>query len=251
MKLLENIDDIIAIKKESIRFLNNTIEYYLNDGNNPKKAQLICKWLKEFSNYLRFEETFDATKDVAYHRGDIIKVNFGFNIGSELGGVHYAVVIDNDNKHNSGTLTVVPMSSYKPGKQLYARDIYIGSEFYSTMFARVLKLNDKMHAELDGVRKMIKVVAASTDDDADQLKEELRRRQKSLNESISFCEKSISELGMMKNGSVIMPEQIRTISKMRIWDPKKTHDVLYGIKLSDSTMDKITARLSELFLHNA
>ncbi len=251
MKVLENINDIIAVKKESIRLLNNTIEYYLGNGNNPKKAQLISKWIKEFSNYLRFEEVFDSNRIIVYRRGDIVKVNFGFNVGNELGGVHYAVVLDNDNKHSSGTLTVVPMGSYKPEKQLYSRDIYIGSEFYSTMLARVKKLYSDNQTDLADVLKMMKVAAASDDSDAEQLCDELCQRQKQLNESIKFCGRCISELEFMKNGSIIKLEQIRTISKMRIIDPRKTHDVLYGVALSNSTMDKISAGLSNLFLHNA
>ena len=43
-------------------------------------------------------------------------------------------------------------------------------------------------------------------------------------------------------------EQIRAISKMRIWDPKNTSGILYGIRLSDSTMDKINAKIKELFV---
>jgi mRNA-degrading endonuclease toxin of MazEF toxin-antitoxin module len=248
MKKYESIDDIIAVKKSSIRFLNNTIEYYLNDGNNPRKAQLICKWLKEFSNYIRFEDNFDATRNIAYHRGDIIKVNFGFNIGSELGGVHYAIVIDNNNLHNSETLTVVPMSSFKPDKQLYPRDIYIGSEFYSLLHSKVARLKREVNEELVESKRMSDALNDSFDSLSD-LKLQLKSKQKALQDKLQYCNKCADELSLMKGGSVIKVEQIRTVSKIRIWDPKNTHDVLYGIKLSDATMNKISVRIKELFVH--
>ena len=31
-----------------------------------------------------------------YSRGDIVKVNLGFNIGSEQGGLHYAIVVEDN-----------------------------------------------------------------------------------------------------------------------------------------------------------
>lgn len=34
------------------------------------------------------ERKFDIAKSGMYSRGDVIKVNLGFNIGNELGGLH-------------------------------------------------------------------------------------------------------------------------------------------------------------------
>ena len=52
----------------------------------------------------------------------------------------------------------------------------------------------------------------------------------------------------MKEGSIVKIEQIRTISKMRIWIPKTSKDPLYNISLSQPTMDKINSKLMELFI---
>ena len=156
MKTDNSIQDIIKHKKNSIRLLNNTLEYYLSEGEhqNLKKAQLISKWILEFSNFIRFEDNFDPKKNIAYKRGDIIKVNFGFNIGSELGGVHYAVVIDNNNRHSSDTLVVIPLSSYKIEKNIYERDLFIGSEFFSLMVSRNKKLIDDAEKSRDELIKI-------------------------------------------------------------------------------------------------
>ena len=43
----------------------------------------------------------------------------------------------------------------------------------------------------------------------------------------------------MKNGSIALVNQITTISKLRIYDPKNSHDPLAGIKLSNEKLDKI------------
>ncbi len=256
MKTDNSIQDIIKHKKNSIRLLNNTLEYYLSEGEhqNLKKAQLISKWILEFSNFIRFEDNFDPKKNIAYKRGDIIKVNFGFNIGSELGGVHYAVVIDNNNRHSSDTLVVIPLSSYKIEKNIYERDLFIGSEFFSLMVSRNKKLIEDAGKSRDELIKIISVlkntnVSETNSDELNKLILDFDKQKSIFEKKIETSKKCLDEVTMMKEGSIVKIEQIRTISKMRIWDPKKTKDILYGIHLSDSTMNKINDKMKELFIH--
>ena len=55
------------------------------------------------------------------------------------------------------------------------------------------------------------------------------------------------ELENMKHGSVALVSQIKTISKIRICDPKCTRDILYGISLSNESMSLIDAKIKEQF----
>lgn len=54
----------------------------------------------------------------------------------------------------------------------------------------------------------------------------------------------------MKSGSIALVGQIKTISKIRIYDPKTNDDVLSKIKLSSETLDKIDDEIKNLFLKN-
>ena len=47
---------------------------------------------------------------VLFKRGNVIWLDFGFNIGNEFGGVHPAVIL----KNFDNDLLVVPISSKKP-----------------------------------------------------------------------------------------------------------------------------------------
>jgi len=49
-------------------------------------ANSLAYWINDFSKYHDEERTFDIAKSGMYSRGDVIKVNLGFNIGNELGG---------------------------------------------------------------------------------------------------------------------------------------------------------------------
>lgn len=91
----------------------------------------ICQWLSSWIYYVSAEKEFDSSKLMTYKRGDIVHVNFGFNVHNELGGTHYAVVIENDNPSSNGTVTVVPLKSADSEeealKELHDKtEIYLG-----------------------------------------------------------------------------------------------------------------------------
>jgi mRNA interferase MazF len=83
------------------------------------------KRLYDFSGYLQFELKFDPKRLKKYEPGDIIDVDFGFNVGAELGGRHYAVVVE-DNARSDGTIMVIPLSSYKSPRKVHSSEVDLG-----------------------------------------------------------------------------------------------------------------------------
>ena len=94
-----------------------------------KKANLISYWLKDYIRYIANEETFSSEKLKKYNRGDVIKVNLGFNIGNEEGGLHYCVILDIINAKKYSTLTVVPLTSQKHIKLFQILQYYLVQKF--------------------------------------------------------------------------------------------------------------------------
>jgi mRNA interferase MazF len=94
-----------------------------------KRGQKFIEWMKTQNQYLQWENGFEPSKLRKYNRGDIIYVNFGFNPGSEIGGLHYAVVMD-DNEKSNPVVNVVPLGSLESGQTrdvLHKHEIYIGT----------------------------------------------------------------------------------------------------------------------------
>lgn len=256
--------DVIRNKKYSIKLLNNLLEKYITDESTLRKADLMSKWIVDYVRYIAFEGTFDPRKNISYSRGDIVKVNFGFNIGSELGGVHYAVVIDNKNNQSSDSITVVPMSSIKEDTVIKTYDLNIGNEFYNIMNAKYNNLlkehtthRDELTQILTEIRDLIFNAPCENDDLESSSTPEnttditigsLTKKIEKMNDEIDILKKNKAEIDLMKTGSLLKPCQIRTISKIRIWYPKTPRDPLYGVKLSDATMDKLTKKLIEYFI---
>ena len=254
-------DNVIKNKKESIKSLNNTFETFINNPNDKylKKADLIAYWIKQYSKYLVNEESFDYSRIPRFKRGDILKVNFGFNIGSEQGGLHYAVVLDNDNKKSSPVVTVLPLSSGKQ-EDVYERDVFLGNELYEKLKIKHANLKSEIDEDLtkslDAVNKIKTIISEvegkeieetileQLDDMFNEAKEKALKMQKDF-DTLAIYKKEINKL---KIGSIALTGQITTISKMRIYQPKKKSDLLYDIKLSESAMNKINEQLKNLYI---
>ena len=52
----------------------------------------------------------------------------------------------------------------------------------------------------------------------------------------------------MKEGSIALVNQITTISKIRIFDPRNLKGVLSGISLSEENMKKINEKMKYLYI---
>lgn len=122
-------------KKDSIEAdidkLNNSLQTLTNAVNAlPAKQQnIIADWFFAWAKYLNHEKSFDPGRLKYYKRGDIVHVHFGFNIGNEQGGTHYAVVVEKNNNKKSGCIVVVPISSLAAEKSpdsLHVSEVYLG-----------------------------------------------------------------------------------------------------------------------------
>ena len=147
--------EVIIHKKEAIKSLNALLEKYINSGDYSllKKADLIAYWFETFSNYIDFEARFDSSRLIRYSRGDVIRVNFGFNIGKEMGGLHFAVVLDNDNKQNADVITVLPLSS-TDGKAVHPRSVDLGMELFEKISSVQENLLRNLRSEQQEMEKI-------------------------------------------------------------------------------------------------
>lgn len=272
-------EDVIKNKKESIKCINKMLEWFINDPTEKhlKKANLISYWLKDYVKMIGFEETFNPTKNIAYKRGNIVKVNFGFNVGAEYGGLHYGVVLDNHNAHNSPVVTVVPLTSMKDTKELHSNSVDLGNELYKSLKLKYDTISKALKEEQEDIMTTsdaFDLLLELAEDSLNKYKsytknedkaEELTRAEdylsatqkieKILNEKAdhnknqqAYLEKIGLEISRMKNGSIALVNQITTVSKMRIFDPRNLKGVLSGISLSEENMEKINEKVKELYV---
>lgn len=111
----EEKSEAISHKDDALKRLDTSFNKHI-ELQEYKKSNLLAYWIKDFAKYHDEERTFSPTSLKHFKRGDIIKVNLGFNVGNELGGLHYCIVINSNDNINSGTLNIVPLSSIKEDK---------------------------------------------------------------------------------------------------------------------------------------
>lgn len=251
-------EEVILNKKDAIKTLNKMLEYFINTPSEKhlKKANLISTWIKTYSNMIAFEEEFDPNRNIAYKRGDVLFVDFGFGIGSEFGGKHYAVVLDKHNYRNASSITVVPLSSSKEGKPIYKRDLYLGNELYEklslklkTHLPELRKQNMENRQILETIQKFIDFPNENfSESEITKLQNELLNRLEETGKSIASMEQVKKQIDLLKPGSIAKIEQIRTISKIRICSPTNKWHPLFGIRLTEKTMQNINAQIKELYI---
>lgn len=273
-------EEVIQNKKEAIKSLNKLLEFYINDpsAKHLKKANLMSFWIKDYIRLISFEEEFVPTKNIAYKRGNIVKLNFGFNIGSEYGGLHYGVVLDNKNSHNSPVLTVIPLTSVKDNKAVHNNSVSLGNEIYRSLklkydtiskslrdekeeiiatlkaFSNLISLYQKMTSESSKYEtdkdEYVQYMETAQEylKDAMQLQDLWQEKHAHNKEEREYLYKIGAEISQMKEGSIALVNQVTTISKIRIYDPRNLRGVLAGISLSAESMEKINQKVKELYI---
>lgn len=235
--------------KEKIHSLineyNNLLVDLVDNPNTYKKSALLYYWLRDYKNYIKNEDTFNPKYYPEFYRGSIVNINFGFNLGSELGGLHYAIVLQNSNRKNPN-ITVIPLTSLKAGKdinQLRPTELYLGQELYFKIQGKYEALKISIPTEIKYLNNMI--IHSSVD-----LKD-IHQKIEELTKQSDLMVKAMNKLKTLKYGSIAVMNQIRTVSKMRIIDPTNEYDILYNLKLSTNNLNLIDKKIIELFTKQA
>jgi mRNA-degrading endonuclease toxin of MazEF toxin-antitoxin module len=93
----------------------------------PPKTQLsITEWIVKWSNLISREKGFNPEYMPYFKRGDIVYVDLGFNVGSEHGGIHYAVIYDNNNSKKNKNVVIIPLSSVDDEASTSKADVFLG-----------------------------------------------------------------------------------------------------------------------------
>ena len=211
----ENKEELKKFKREHINKLSTQIDNLIEE--NQKKAALISYWIKSFSNFLQ--------------KGTLIEVDLGFNVGSEQGGLHYAIVLNSNDKKNNPTLTIVPLSSIKEKTKLREYDVFLGEEIHELIFERLKELDDEINEKIETLKK-------KPDNTYDEQVSEYFKMLKVIDVGFKKVKK-------LKLGSYAIINQITTISKMRIKNPLDEVGHLSNLVVSDKYMEEIQKNIKK------
>ena len=257
----------------AISDLRNFLTNLRASGNtkDEKRAALISYWISDYIRMLRKEDTVDPKKLIRYKRGQIVKAHLGYRIGSEEGGLHYAIVIENDNPLSSNVITIVPLTSLKTKHnpdRLPRSNIYLGNAIYRILRSKLTVLSERLHSEVVAGKSQVADITARLNLiqslSADEYNknpekwssevENIRSAQVENAQKLEAAHKALArvtkiqaELQRMKSGSIALVNQITTISKQRIYDPLYKSDVFHEVRVPDDILDALDKKLIEMF----
>lgn len=246
MSKVKNKKELKQHRDNAIHKISEYVDTLITSTNSKDKerADKLCYWLEDYIRFLNYEKDFKPTSYQKYKKGQVIKVHLGYNIGSEEGSLHYAIVIDNNNSIHSPILNVIPLTSVKKNTKIEdirqdLGQIFLGNELYRLLIAKTRFLSKSITDEYN------KFIFESSTQDKDM---ESYEKLEEIEKDIEFCNRMINEIERMKKGSIALVGQITTVSKIRIYDPKTSRDVLSNIRMSNETLDKIDEAIRNMYI---
>lgn len=243
-------EKLIEHKIQALKKLDKYIDSLINNPNKKicNKADKFSYWLEDWVTFLDFEVDFSPSSLRRYKRGEIIKAHLGYNVGSEEGGLHYCIVIEKNNSKNSPVVTIVPLTSIKEKtdlQNLYPGSVYLGNELFTNLNSKISYTEKMLLAKMIELKKSLSSLHS---DAPPETMEKFQNDLISCKQEIELLEKMKREVSKMKIGSIALVGQVRTISKIRIYDPKTNYGILSGVKLSNEKLDLIDNEISRNFI---
>lgn len=216
----KNIDDVFKQLKDTM----------INDMDRDKAVKLLY-WINDWgADYLKNEKTFNYRDLIRYKRGSVVEADLGFKVGSEQGGLHFCIVLDNRNIKDNRVLLVVPLESLPDNKKPSEID-----ENYEVFLGYGIFQDDIVDLEKE-IKKLENKIEQMEKDKLDASKKKGIKQ---------YLER---ELAKLKKGSVAQIAQICALSKMRIYTPKQVGDRFSTFQLEESKMLDIEEKLAKLYL---
>ncbi len=106
-QILETQKNKVVVELDNLISTTN-----LNNVEEVKRSNNYLKWLEKKSQIINSEKNFKLPENFNIKRGDVVWVEFGFNIGREFGGKHPALVL----RRTGDSIFVLPLSSQKPSE---------------------------------------------------------------------------------------------------------------------------------------
>lgn len=219
--------------------------------NNYDFAVKFLIWLKQYLALFKNEKFFKSTFLPRYKRGQIVLINLGYRIGYELGGPHYGIVLDHDNRKKSGLITIIPLVSKKEKHRLNGLKPWE----YEIPYPISLLVMKKGQEILDPAKNFSlagEIIRAAHDFEKLYTQSPNAALEKATQSFSQGLEKQINPImalsKKLNKGSIVDTQQIITVSKQRIIAPTKRCDELYNVCVPESTLSDITTLISKQYL---
>lgn len=227
-----------------------------------KKFKFLPEWVLSEASYFEKEIKRPTTNHKIYKRGSLVFIDFGVNVGNELSGPHFGIVLNKRDSRKNGVLTVIPVSS-KSNKFSVELDELISLKSIEFLRRSLIELEverkilglHEIKEHLTDEEKTERIVTHSLNGDS-HVEHYKYMTTADFNNRVSVLEKELNELDAViktyhkfNKTSYAKCLDIRTISKSRVLKINQ-FDPVGKIRVSDETLSKIDKVIIENFIQN-
>ena len=279
-----NMSKADALKKEQIDVTKRACNRFelISQDIKISKLKYLHRSLNFKSNIHYNENEGKTYKYQKYKRGSVVMVNFGTNIGYELSGNHFAVVMNKDDNNRNGLLTLIPLTSKNKSQYLELNDSILdlvlnaqnkyirmlidtqknlknhNKEMENTL--KNVRINIDKINELRGDEKHLEKSIEEIDkmleenykylDKVDELKCITEKENKEIEENMEKVYVVLDKYNEKNKTSYAMIRNITTVSKLKILKPINKFDPIGKMYISNESLNKIDAEIKAIFTYN-
>lgn len=219
----------------------------------PHKFNYLEEWLFQKSDKLLYEiENFDRYKH-SFKRGEIVRVDFGVNLGREFSQVHLAIIISKQDTKFDDLVAVIPLTSKEHEKKTVSLGELVIENLITNIYKELTKTDDelkKIQSKTIRADELIKRIFANKNskepkDNSNEIAEcsliinENQERLSELTDKEDKLKQIVDFYNNYKTVSHACYSQIKVISKSRISKPINEYDITNGTICSKEIMDII------------
>ena len=181
----------------------------------------------------------------AFSRGQVVQVNFDPQVGCEIKGIHYAIVVTNFDKTWIGTITVVPLTSKNknhlvPLGEWLSDTVMNDLELQARHYMALIK---KIQAELD----YLEAESKNGIEVSNKKKQTLLSDIDTFDSNMKYFQSACKKYKNIQKSSFANVLQITSIDKSKVLNPCNRLDPIRRIKAPARIMDQIDEALIRSF----
>ncbi|MDW4166516.1 type II toxin-antitoxin system PemK/MazF family toxin [Staphylococcus saprophyticus] len=227
-------------KERAYHIIDETNKKYKKMYDSGKdKFNSLPYWLRSHANLLDKELKGKIRPNYnQFKRGSIIYVDFGINIGSELSGGHFAIVLNHNDSKKSSTLNVIPLTS-KDKKHFLPIDKTVFDNAQNTLQSSLKKVSEEINEKNDSVNILSTErdeLLLKTKEKSAKLKDKISNTDLSVPSDYQQAQKDYDEINDM---ITVIETKIEMVNDL-VSEIKREKEAIEKVFLKYSTYNKNT-----------
>ena len=249
---------------EKYQSIESLINFYTNADSSDYKASRLPNWLDFYGRTLLTEKNIEYYN--VFSQGTVVTVDYGVPVGGEMSGIHFAVVLSNNDTRRKKTILTIPLSSHnRPDRVYLGKDILHKAQLSMEKQLNQLQseeesLNNQKSNLVNNLKKSnrelsrMKAIKQPSKGRINSIKRNVKKYQKdlslitkntnTLSNKVNQFKKELERLGKYNNDSYACLDSISSVSKLKIKKFSK-YGIHSNISIDEKNLNLITARIKK------